>query len=64
MFNEGLTLKLIDFGLACWDLDETPLFPDCGTVGFLAPEVFRKKKYTFKIDVFSAGAIFYKMYFF
>jgi serine/threonine protein kinase len=62
MFSDGLTLKIIDFGLACWDLDETPLYPDCGTVGFLAPEIFRRdKNYSVKIDVFSAGAIFYKM---
>lgn len=29
----------------------------------MAPEIFRTKKYDFKVDIFSAGVIFYALVF-
>ena len=35
------------------------MFKKCGTPGYIAPEIFKTKKYDFKVDVYSAGIIFY-----
>ena len=59
--------KVVDFGL-CADLTDhssTSLLNDkSGTVGYLAPELITKKRgefYDDRVDVFSAGMIFYEM---
>lgn len=60
-------VKVIDFGL-CADLndksDESLLHDKSGTVGYLAPELIAMTKksgfYDSKIDVFSAGVVFYE----
>lgn len=54
-----------DFGLACFK-DESILAMGSGTHGYMPPEVVISKtlsgvQYTPKVDVFSAGVIFYKM---
>lgn len=54
-----------DFGLACYK-DESILAMGSGTHGYMPPEVVISKtlsgvQYTPKVDVFSAGVIFYKM---
>ena len=60
-------MKVIDFGLCAnlKDHSETSLLNDkSGTVGYLAPELIAKKKgefYDDRVDVFSAGMIFYEM---
>ena len=60
-------MKLIDFGL-CADVTDhsanSLLVDKSGTVGYLAPELITNKKgefYDEKVDVFSAGMIFYEM---
>lgn len=60
--------KIIDFGLSANLLDksdEALIHDKSGTVGYLAPEIITKEgKTTFyneKVDVFSAGIIFYEM---
>lgn len=56
----------MDFGLASF-CDEKPyLFSRCGTPGFVAPEIISSSSskhtpYLPKVDVFSAGVIFYIM---
>ena len=66
---DHLDLKLIDFGLCAELSDHTSdslLNDKSGTVGYLAPELITKKKgefYNEKVDVFSAGMVFYEMYF-
>ena len=34
-------------------------FKRCGTPGYIAPEIYKSKKYDQKVDVYSAGIIFY-----
>ncbi|CAD8080627.1 unnamed protein product [Paramecium primaurelia] len=54
------SVKIIDFGLAIQT--SCPYRQLCGTPGYIAPEMFIEKyPYTTKVDIFSLGAIFYKL---
>lgn len=35
------------------------LYKKCGTPGYVAPEILKDQKYDTKVDIFSAGIIFY-----
>ncbi|CAD8135232.1 unnamed protein product [Paramecium octaurelia] len=62
--NDYSSLVLVDFGLATSELLDKYLFPKCGTPGYVAPEVLSTRsdsKYSCKVDIFSAGCIFYKL---
>ncbi|CAK91748.1 unnamed protein product (macronuclear) [Paramecium tetraurelia] len=58
-------IKIIDFGLACLNGKQLEQYPSCGTAGYSAPEVLnvwnKKQAYDFKVDLFSAGCILYKL---
>ncbi len=59
---------LIDFGLAEFE-DKLPfVFIQCGTPGYIAPEIVRNQTpnivYDRKCDIFSLGCIFHLMYLF
>jgi serine/threonine protein kinase len=56
------SLKIIDFGLAIYEAEKHKLCL-CGTPGYIAPEVFGQTSdvFTTKFDLFSAGAIFFKL---
>ena len=56
-------LGLVDLGFATYEQDYKSLFVRCGTPGYVAPEVLDDKPYDCKADVYSAGIIFYLMYF-
>lgn len=59
--GDDVTVKLVDFGLACleWDSNATQL--RAGSLGFLAPEVLMRpiQRQTTKVDCFGAGAVLY-----
>lgn len=63
--DSDFDLKIIDFGLAASFYSKDPLNYKCGSIGFIAPEILNssKKNYhkilTSKVDIFSAGVIFY-----
>lgn len=58
--NDLESLKVIDFGLAT--KINAPNKQLCGTPGFISPEMFVDRyPYNCKVDVFSMGAIFYKL---
>eukprot|EP00828_Plagiopyla_frontata_P041030 TRINITY_DN5719_c0_g1_i5.p3 TRINITY_DN5719_c0_g1~~TRINITY_DN5719_c0_g1_i5.p3 ORF type:complete len:115 (-),score=14.77 TRINITY_DN5719_c0_g1_i5:73-417(-) len=57
--EEGLILKLADFGLAEFANKGELIFKRCGTPGYVAPEILNDCKYDTKADAFSAGVIFY-----
>ncbi|CAD8142915.1 unnamed protein product [Paramecium octaurelia] len=62
--NDYTSLVLVDFGLATSELLDKYLFPKCGTPGYVAPEVLISRsdlRYNCKVDIFSAGCIFYKL---
>lgn len=53
--------KIVDFGLAkIIGPNETADEP-FGTLGYVAPEVLKKKPYTFSCDVWSIGCILYAL---
>ncbi|CAD25086.1 SPK1-LIKE SER/THR PROTEIN KINASE [Encephalitozoon cuniculi GB-M1] len=54
---KGNTVKICDFGLSCYVEENNSEF--CGTMDYLAPEVVDGKKYSFGVDMWSAGVVFY-----
>jgi serine/threonine protein kinase len=58
-------LRIVDFGMATSTDVDYFKFPRCGTPGFIAPEIAnltnKKSKYGVKCDIFSLGAIFFKL---
>jgi tRNA A-37 threonylcarbamoyl transferase component Bud32 len=52
------SVKLADFGIAHW-IDSALLARKCGSIGYIAPEVLRGDRYDEKVDIFSAGVVFY-----
>lgn len=65
--NEDLSnICLVDFGLATKVDAKEYIFKRCGTPGFVAPEIINASseeniKFSTKVDVFSAGIMFYLM---
>ena len=58
-------VKLSDFGLSArLTGPKTFLYQQCGTPGYIAPEMINVKKYNQKADMFSAGCVLYSMYYF
>jgi serine/threonine protein kinase len=56
---KGNTVKICDFGLACYDYENNYTF--CGTEDYLAPEVKLRKGYDKSVDIYSAGMVFYTL---
>ncbi|CAG9335834.1 unnamed protein product [Blepharisma stoltei] len=54
--DDNLDFKLADFGLATKITGELTL--RCGSPGYIAPEILRKEKYGYKVDIFGAGVIY------
>lgn len=67
--SQNTNLKLIDFGLAEAKNNKDCMYRQCGTPGFIAPEVFKVARSEFstvlnsKIDVFSVGVLFHYLMF-
>lgn len=50
-------IKIIDFGLA--KQSSEPMVMPCGTPGYVAPEILKRRKYHKEVDVWSLGVITY-----
>ena len=57
--NEGV--KIVDFGLATFT-DRTDIFKQCGTPGYVAPEMLHDKDYGTKVDIFSTSVMLFSLY--
>lgn len=60
-------LKIVDFGLSSFCDVDNYLFKRCGTPGYVAPEIINSNskddtKFCPKVDIFSAGIIFYILF--
>ena len=49
--------KLADFGLSKFTEDRSASHTNCGTLGYMAPEVVTGQRYDIKSDIFSLGMI-------
>jgi len=56
-----ITLKLIDFGIACMVKEDGAVNDSCGTLSYVAPEVLKKKWYNAKADMWSVGVVVFTM---
>lgn len=55
-------IKLIDFGLSKkFNKEKNKTYSFCGTMGYLAPEIYYKKGHDFTADWWSYGAVLYQM---
>ena len=53
-------VRIADFGLAIITApSDGRVTGKCGSPGYVAPEVFKGQYYSFKVDVFSLGSVFY-----
>mgnify|MGYP001810706564 CR=1 FL=1 len=52
-------IKLVDFGLATKCKKQ---HKQCGTPGYMAPEIFTATQYNEKCDIYSLGITIYEMY--
>lgn len=59
LINEGLWLKICDFGTACDK--QTVMTNNKGSAAWMAPEVFEGNTYTEKCDIFSWGIILWEV---
>ncbi|XP_077507656.1 serine/threonine-protein kinase PLK1-like [Amblyomma americanum] len=62
LLNEGMELKVADFGLATrigFEGQRRKTF--CGTPRYIAPEVLSKKGHSYEVDVWSIGCILYTL---
>lgn len=58
--QQAADVKIIDFGFAMY-LKEANVSSCCGTINYVAPEVFMGKPYNAKTDIFSLGVILFFM---
>jgi calcium/calmodulin-dependent protein kinase I len=57
----GALLKISDFGLARFIANNEVMMTQCGTPGYVAPEIVEGKGYNESIDFWSFGVILYLM---
>jgi len=52
---------IADLGLAIRKEDEARLYDQCGTPGYVDPEVLNGRPFSTKSDIFSLGAVFFNL---
>ena len=52
-----ISIKVADFGFAEFFDPKELMLRQCGTRPYMAPEIFRNKGYTEKVDIWSLGII-------
>jgi serine/threonine protein kinase len=54
-------IRIADFGLAIFTLLDEMLEHRCGSPGYVAPEILRGHPYSYKADIFGAGAVLFNL---
>ena len=57
--NDSCDLRIMDFGLAAVIVNGKKQFLQCGSPGYVAPEILQEKGCDCQADMFSAGVILY-----
>lgn len=52
---------MADFGIADYCEEGETLDEDVGTLQYMAPEVLEHKEYSFPVDIWGAGLVFYEL---
>jgi serine/threonine protein kinase len=63
LIDENGHIKLIDFGFSkkLKNIKKDRAFTNCGTPGYLAPEVVTGQGYSYKADIWSIGILICEM---
>jgi serine/threonine protein kinase len=57
----NFTICVADFGFSLFKDEKLMEKSRCGTPGYVAPEILKTIEYDEKVDIFSAGIIFYNL---
>ena len=60
LLDENLNPKLCDFGWSTITDEQWSTF--CGTLEYIAPEMFENQKYSFSVDIWGLGIILYELF--
>jgi serine/threonine protein kinase len=55
------TLTVVDFGLAKVLDDNETANEFCGTLGYMAPEIYQELSYRFEVDMFAFGVVLFRL---
>jgi serine/threonine protein kinase len=55
------SLKLVDFGLSRILAENEQVRDFCGSVGYIAPEIYSGKSYRFEVDMFAFGVLLFRL---
>ena len=55
------SLKIVDFGLAKSLSGSQSARDFCGSLGYIAPEIYRSEPYRFEVDMFAFGVILFRL---
>ena len=59
--NDFKSLKLVDFGLSRILGESEQVRDFCGSVGYIAPEIYAGKGYRFEVDMFAFGVLLFRL---
>ena len=59
--NSAHEVRIADFGLAVLTPHDEAIHHKCGSPGYVAPEVFSGRGYSYKADMFSLGAVLFNL---
>jgi serine/threonine protein kinase len=59
--GEDITIKICDFGFACYLKANQMMDMYCGTPNYMAPEILRGNDYDCRVDIWSLGIMTYEM---
>jgi serine/threonine protein kinase len=59
--NDFRSLKLVDFGLSRILGENEQVRDFCGSVGYIAPEIYSGKSYRFEVDMFAFGVLLFRL---
>lgn len=59
--SDNYEIKIADFGLSIFTLENQLVYERCGSPGYVAPEILSRKGYSYKADMFGVGVILYNL---